>query len=134
MSEKRLTHFSLLPELELVKLERRGHNWMNFRVRKTSSYEVCPGCATKAYGTHDRRVIRVVDAPIRGRKVTLEIVKRRFRCPTCAKVFMEPVRGISKGKRFTQRFKNHVLWCCERFTDLKAVRKHVRCSYGFLYI
>jgi transposase len=46
---------------------------------------------------------------------------------------MEPVRGISKGKRFTQRFKNHVLWCCERFTDLKAVRKHVHCSYGFLY-
>jgi transposase len=46
---------------------------------------------------------------------------------------MEPVRGISKGKRFTQRFKNHVLWCCERFTDLKAVRKHVGCSYGFLY-
>ena len=133
MSVSKLSRFSLLPELELLKVERRSHRHIGFVCRKTSDFEVCPNCASKCYGTHDKRRVIITDEPLRGRRVSLEIIKRRFRCLCCTKVFMEPVSGISKGKRFTQRFKRHLLWCCERFTDLKAVKRHVGCSYGFLY-
>src|SRR5690606_13890806 len=101
-------------------------------VRKTSEFEVCPGCATPAYSVYDHRKVQITDAPLRRHRVILEIVKRRFLCKHCTKVFMEPVSGISKGAWFTQRYKSHVLWACERFTDLKAVKRHVGCSYGFI--
>ena len=133
MSKDSLSRFNLLPELELVRFSRFGPKSLRLKVRKTSDFEVCPRCASKCSTIYDHRLVRVSDEPIRGRRVTLEIVKRRFQCKGCAKVFMEPVSGISKGKRFTQRFKRHLLWCCERFTDLKAVKRHVGCSYGFLY-
>lgn len=133
MSTDRLSRFSLLPELELVKFDKDGLKGIRFKVRKTSTFEVCPRCATKCSSVYDHRSVRISDAPIRGASVVLEIRKRRFRCQNCAKVFMEPVSGITKGARYTQRFKREVLWCCEKFSDLKAVKEHTNCSYGFLY-
>jgi hypothetical protein len=59
--------------------------------------------------------------------------RNRFSCKVCAKPFTEPVPGIRKGARFTERFKRAVLWACETFSDLKAVRKTFRCSAGFVY-
>ena len=112
MSATRLAHFALLPELELIKTQSAGPGTLHFVVRKTSEFEVCPRCASKCHTTYDRRRVRVFDAPLRNKKVLLEISKRRFLCKSCCKVFMEPVAGISKGSRFTQRMKAHILWCC----------------------
>ena len=72
-------------------------------------------------------------APIRGKLVYLKIKKRRPLCPRCKKPFMEPVAGISKRCRTTQRYKAHILWASERFSDLESVRKAFRCSEGYLY-
>jgi transposase len=82
---------------------------------------------------YDRRQIRVKDAPIRGKIIWLEIVKRRFWCKACRKPFTEPVPGISKGKRTTERYRAEILWAAERFSDLKSVRKAYQCSNRFLY-
>jgi transposase len=101
--------------------------------RKINPFEVCPRCAKPAYGVYDRRRVRVADAPLRGNRVALEIVKRRFRCRGCGKVFTEPVEGVAKGHRMTRRLHREILWACERFTDLKSVRRHVGCSYSTLY-
>ena len=133
MPSSRLTRFNLLPELNLDSMHKLGKHRIIFNVSKTSGFEVCPKCATKSHRVYDHREVKVQDEPLRGRKITLLIRKRRFECPRCLSVFTEPVAGISKSKRFTQRFKKHVLWACEKFTDLKAVKKHMGCSYGFLY-
>lgn len=45
----------------------------------------------------------------------------------------EPVRGIKKYARTTGRYRKSLLWACETFADLKAVRHHYRCSAGYLY-
>jgi transposase len=132
MPSARLSRFTLLPELELEKMSKVSKSRIIFKARKVSKFEVCPKCATKSDRIYDHREVKIQDAPLRGRKITLLIRKRRFECPGCTSVFTEPVPGISKGKRFTQRFKAHVLWACEKFTDLKAVKHHVGCSYGFL--
>lgn len=103
------------------------------KAKKTNDFEVCPKCAKACYGVYDRRVAKSKDAPLRGKLVVLLVEKRRFWCQACRKPFTEPIPGISKGSRTTHRFKRHVLWACENFADLKSVRRHVRCSSGYLY-
>jgi len=132
MPHERLARFVLLPELSATEF-RRGPGISVIRVAKTSSFEVCPKCAQKALGVYDRRVVRVKDSPIRDSIAVLEIVKRRFWCRPCRKPFTEPVEGIAKGQRTTRRYRRHLLWACEKFSDLKQVRQHMKCSYGFLY-
>jgi len=63
----------------------------------------------------------------------MTIKKRRFYCKTCRKPFTEPVQGVGKRQRTTQRYRKAVLWACENFSDLKKVRKAYRCSSGFIY-
>lgn len=133
MSESRLARFTLLPDLKIDAVLKAGANLMLIKAHKSSSFEVCTRCATPSSRVYDRRIVEITDAPLRNKQVRLRISKRRFECPACKKVFTEPIAGITKGKRFTHRFKAHVLWACERFSDLKAVKHHVGCSYGFIY-
>lgn len=133
MSQETLAHFVLLPDLKLSRFAPSGVNYTRIEAKKASAFEVCPRCATKCHATYDRRTTTVKDAPLRNKSVSLSITKRRLWCPSCKKPFTEPVQGISKYKRYTQRYKSELLWCCEKFTDLKAVKRHLDCSYGFIY-
>jgi transposase len=132
MPHERLTRLTLLPELSLKEIV-HGNALVIAKVEKTTPFEVCPKCAKRAFGVYDRRVVRAKDSPLRSKLVILEIVKRRFWCRGCKKPFTEPIEGISKGQRCTRRYRRHLLWACENFTDLKRVKQHMRCSYGFLY-
>ena len=139
MSRKTDAHQSLaqgflLPELRLLQTAyAKGSGSMELRVEKTSPMEVCPRCATPSWSIYDRRWVKVRDSPVRAKRVTLSIRKRRFSCKPCGKPFTEPVAGIRKGSRCTERFRKYILWACERFGDLKAVRDELRCSAGLLY-
>lgn len=132
MPESILAQRVLLPELELQHFYRnRLHCFLH--ATKRSEMEVCPRCATPSTSGYDKRKVRVKDAPLRNAAVTLVITKRRFYCKTCEKPFTEPVPGIRKARRSTERYRAYVLWACENFTDLKRVRQAARCSAGFLY-
>lgn len=132
MPESILTQRVLLPELELKYFYRNKlHCFLH--TEKKSEMEVCPKCATPSRSGYDKRKVKVKDAPLRNTAVTLVITKRRFYCKPCKKPFTEPVSGIRKTRRCTERFRNYVLWACENFTDLKRVRQSARCSAGFLY-
>lgn len=126
-------NFILLPELKLITKwnPRRYRNIYN--VKKESPFEVCPKCATPSRHVHDRRWVKVRDQPIRGSGIELTILKRRFRCPGCKKVFTEPVGGIGKGKRTTERFRRGVRWACENYADLKKVSRAFKCSSWLVY-
>jgi transposase len=63
----------------------------------------------------------------------LEIRKRRLWCKPCRKPFTEPISGIRKGKRHTERYLASVVWACEKFSDLKSVKRAYQCSSHFLY-
>ena len=81
MPESSLLRRILLPELELTKSWFfSGHDHTHLEVRKTSTIEVCPRCATPSGAIYDHRVARIRDAPIRDRQVMLHIRKRRFSC------------------------------------------------------
>jgi transposase len=122
----------LLPELQWIGHVRSGRQNVISCV-KISSMEVCPKCATPSETVYDWRKVRIKDALIRRRWTVLEIEKRRFWCKPCRRPFTEPVSGIGKRKRTTERYRAEILWACQRFSDLKSVRKTYGCSNRFLY-
>lgn len=132
MPNRILTQNLLLPELNLERFYLQKLRFF-FYVKKKEIPEVCPRCATLSQTKYDKRVVKIKDEPLRNRAVTLIITKRRFYCKPCKKPFMEPISGIRKGRRTTERYRNQLLWACENFTDLKRVRRKYRCSAGFLY-
>lgn len=123
----------LLPELRLLSTRRAFSGGMEFFTEKTSSMEVCPKCASPSTSTYDRRWVRLRDDLIRGGEVVLWVRKRRFCCRTCRRPFTEPVAGVRKGYRTTERYRSRLLWACERFSDLKQVRSVYRCSSALLH-
>lgn len=132
MSELHLNRFLLLPELKLTSFKVKSSE-LFYQTIKESRFEVCPKCATPSTKVHDRRLVRVKDQPEGGKTKWITITKRRFRCPKCKSVFTEPVQGIRKGARVTQKFERSVLWACEVFSDLKKVKTTYRCGYSFIY-
>ncbi len=128
-----LSNFILLPELKLIHLGKEGPFSGVYRCEKEAHSEYCPKCASMSSSTYDHRLVRVQDEPIRGNGVTLVIRKRRLWCKPCQKPFTEPVPGIQKGKRHTERFVRGLAWACENFSDLSRVKKAFGCSDGFLY-
>jgi len=125
--------FILLPELNLLTHYQSHKFRTHYKCAKESEFEVCPRCAVKSYSVHDRRWVSVQDQPIRGSGVYLRILKRRFRCPSCKKVFTEPVPGIRKGFKTTERYRRGIKWACENYKDLKSVQKAFGCSAGLVY-
>ena len=124
----------LLPELRYVRTWFTGwSSTFHLEVQKVSDFEVCPRCATPSRSVYDHRTVQVKDSPVRDRHVTLHVRKRRFACRNCHKPFTEPVPGVRKGARCTERYCRSLLWACEHFSDLKAVREAYRCSSAFLY-
>lgn len=128
-----ITNFILLPELKILKTKRISYYATEYHCIKISKQEYCPKCAYAKHWTHEWRRIRIVDEPIRGKKIILIIKKRRLRCKRCKYTFHEPIPGILPGKRFTQRFKRSLLWACENFKNLKQVKKAYRCSHHTVY-
>ena len=125
--------FILLPELKLNRLWNPNRYQRNYHTHKESAFEVCPRCATPTSTVYDRRVVKVEDHPIRGTGVTLHITKRRFRCKACRKVFTEPIQGVRKGHRTSERYRRGVSWACQNFADLKKVMKAFNCSSWLVY-
>mgnify|MGYP000600181353 CR=1 FL=1 len=133
MPESTLANFLLLPELRLNKVKREGVAHCVLYCIKEPRVEYCPRCATPSVSTYDHRSIRVKDAPIHGSSVVLVIRKRRLWCKPCAKPFTEPVPGIKKNFSHTERYGRELRFACDKYSDLKAVKKQFRCSNGFLY-
>lgn len=127
--ESKIAAFVLLPELKLIRFDADGF----CLCQKESEAEVCPRCATLSHAVYDHRWVTLKDEPLRGRKVTLKILKRRFCCRTCRRPFTEPIPGVLPGRRTTQRFRSAVMEACDKYTDLSRVRREFRVSSHFIY-
>jgi transposase len=130
---KRIAHFLMLPELKLTAWKKTKPIESTVQARKTSEFEVCPKCATPSRSVYDHRLVTIKDSPIRGHGIRLRIKKRRFYCKTCRKPFTEPLQGVRKSHRTTERYRREVLWAAESFSDLSRVRRSYQCSSGLLY-
>ena len=133
MLESQINKFLSLPELKITKKRNKDHLIIEFEAHKTSSFEVCPKCASKASKIYDHVYVSIKDTPIRDKTVYLKIKKRRFQCSNCKSIFREPIQGIIKGYKTTRRFRSHIRWCASNFTDLRRVKDKCRCSSWLVY-
>jgi len=133
MPHRQLSRFLLLPELKLLSWEKLGTSTNSCKAQKESKAEVCPRCASLSKSVYDTRRVRLKDQPVRGKQVLLTVVKRRFYCRPCKRPFTEPVPGVKKGRRTTERYRRGILWAFENFSDLKKVRREYRCSSWLVY-
>jgi transposase len=133
MPQAQITRFLLLPELKLDRWTKVGVATSLCEASKESLAEVCPSCASLSSSVYDTRKVRLKDQPIRGKQVILLVTKRRFFCRPCKKPFTEPLAGVRKGGRTTERYRRGILWAAENFSDLKRVTKEYRCSSWLVY-
>ncbi len=134
MSTHNVTKALFLPELKFIKqVSSTRHKDRVFEVLKCSKFEVCPKCAAKCSVIYDHVYSTIRDVPLRGKNVILKIKKRRFKCKKCSSIFREPVNGIRKGFRTTQRYRRNLMHDSSTFDTLKKVARKHRCSQWLVY-
>lgn len=135
MPESKLTNFLLLPKLKLVNFRQYRNKKITFTCETKTNSMFCPHCGEETQTIHDRRMVTIRDTPYQATVKILEIKKKRFRCNAlhCKRVFTEPIPGIKKGGRLTERFQRHVLYVCNKFANLKGVRSHTRLGNKTIY-
>lgn len=100
---------------------------------RPSSKPSCPVCEALVVYRYGKATVVVRDQPISTTPIWLEIIKHRYRCKSCQKVFSETIPGIGKYKRFSFRFQSFLAQMCEEFSSFKSVQKFYNCSSGLLY-
>jgi transposase len=82
--------------------------WIEVTVQYEQSEGVCPRCERSTWQVHQWRLQRKRDAKLWGKEVWLALLKRRFRCRRCGKVFTEPDPVCGPRRRTTQRLRSTV--------------------------
>ena len=133
MSTKRLTEFFGLPNLKHLKTHyQQSKRFMELHFEH-QDHQNCPYCSSSSVKTHQWRIRKVKDSPIRGRIPILFIKHRRMKCLSCHKTYTEKIQGLNKHARITQRLQREILYACENFKDHKRVRKHTSCGSKTIY-
>jgi transposase len=133
MTPEEFIEFNTIPETRVYEIRATKGFPITFFLEKTSEMEVCPRCAYKCYSGYDRRLVTIKDAPFRNGRVLLVVRKRRFWCPRCEKPFTEPLQGVGKGKRVTERLRKNLCVAAEKYAALEDVRKDFGCSDWMVY-
>jgi transposase len=69
---------------------------------------ICPRCGKTTTKEHDRRLQCKQDRRLRDKMVFLKLLKRRFRCLWCGKVFTEPDEVFGIRRRSSRRFREYL--------------------------
>src|SRR5690606_33336976 len=124
MPNSKLTNFILLPKLSLLDLKQKPKNITFFCETSTKSIW-CTNCGLECFKVHDRRLVKIKDAPTASKQKYLVIKKKRFRCCGCKKVITETIPGIQKSARLTERLQRNLQYVCHKFANMNDVRKHL---------
>ena len=137
MAEDSFSRYLLLPELRLLESAPLGRGRAGRDGAHRGEGERDGGVPAVRDAEHER--VRPTLGAAEGRaaadcgKRFSAVRKRRFWCAACKKPFTEPLPGVRKGYRTTERYRRRLLWACEHFSDLKSVRATYRCSSGLVH-
>jgi transposase len=93
-----------LPQLAILK-QREYEDRFEVTVIYRREKGTCPRCGQETTKEHERRFQRKRDRKIRDKPVYLTLIKRRFRCPWCQKVFTEADEVFGARRRSSQRLR-----------------------------
>jgi len=96
-----------LPQLKILwQKELEGHIEVTVIYRRGEA--TCPRCGKVTHKEHDRRRQQKQDRRLRDKVVFLTLMKRRFRCLWCGKVFTEPDEVFGSRRRSSYRFREYL--------------------------
>lgn len=82
----------------------------------------CPSCLDTIYG-HGRQRQTYLDTPMHGKRVLIEIARKRYRCTQCGKTCFEPLPDIDSKRHATRRLVAYIEQRCLRKTFLELARE-----------
>jgi len=96
-----------LPQLKILwQQELESHIEVTVMYRRGEAR--CPRCGKVTHKEHDRRRQQKQDRRLRDKVVFLTLMKRRFRCLWCRKVFTEPDEVFGSRRRSSYRFREYL--------------------------
>jgi transposase len=113
-----------LPEVRIVGQEQGQGGELRVVVRRTTEQETCPGCGHQTRKCHDVRERVKLDEPLGDRSVLVVVVRRRFRCVRCCRVFTEPDQVAGTRRRLTRRFRERLGRECRHQTTKRIAEVH----------
>jgi len=96
-----------LPELRILEQRELGECF-EVTVMYRREEVCCPRCGRVSTKEHDRRQQWKQDRRLRDKVVFLQLIKRRFRCLGCGKVFTEPDEVFGPRRRSSRRLRRHL--------------------------
>ncbi len=109
--------------------ERRG--WIEVLGEYKTEEVECPKCGRPTWQVHQRHLQRKRDARLWRKPVWLALLKRRFRCRYCRKVFTEPDPACGARRRTTARLRESVASLASEAT-VRAVARMEEVSEGLV--
>jgi len=96
-----------LPQLKILE-QREFDNCIEATVIYRWDEVTCPRCGQVTTKVHDRRRQNKQDRRLRDKAVFLTLIKRRFHCLWCGKVFTEPDEVFGLRRRSSCRFREYL--------------------------
>ena len=96
-----------LPQLRILE-QKETENHFEVAVIYRRGEVSCPRCGRVTSKEHDRRRQCKQDRRLRDKTVFLVLIKRRFRCLLCGKVFTEPDEVFGSRRRSSCRFRQYL--------------------------
>jgi transposase len=97
-----------LPEFRVVQQTEHADGSLSVTVRAVKLTATCPHCQGSCDTLPDCRSRRKRDVSLRGYRVHLVVLKRRFACPRCQKTFTEPDAACGERRRTTCRLRETI--------------------------
>ncbi len=94
--------FLNLSSLEQNKIHEDEHNY-HIEARSRLDSPPCPHCGSAEAVGFGRKRQLFMDAPVRGKRVGIWVVRRRLRCRACARTFMESLPDMDLRRQATKR-------------------------------
>jgi len=102
------------------------HEWQDhveIAARYGGEEAICPRCGRSTWQVHQWHPQRKRDWRLWGKRVWVLIWKRRFRCRSCGKVFMEADPACGRRRRTTRRLRHTVARRAEEATVRSVARE-----------
>lgn len=105
--------------------------WIEVVAQYEDEEAICPRCERPTWQVHQWHLQRKRDAKLWRKEVWIALFKRRFRCRSCRKVFMESDPVCGPRRRTTSRLRKTVARRAEE-TTVRAVAREEGVSEGLV--
>ena len=130
MQENCITIQLRLPGVKVLDVKEDRH-WIEVLGQYRTEEAECPRCGRSTWQVHQWHLQQKRDARLWKKVVYLALLKRRFRCRHCRKVFMEPDPVCGARRRTTARLRDTVAgWASE--ATVRAVARVEGVSEGLV--